>query len=165
MSFIYFKYNKHLIFAIIYCLIEIITRSFTYFKWDDYFEIGKNDAINEYIYVILLNISDLLAGFLVLYINCSLKKKKDTEDKDINNFYQQINIISGREEEAKKTKSFIFKIILVCSLDYLNRSVFYIFYQIIPDSNHDDISNKTQKYVINKLDIISYSIKNAKTAA
>ena len=155
MSFISFKYNKHLIFAIIYWLIEIITRSFTYFKWDDYFEIGKNNAINEYIYVILLNISDLIAGFLVLYINCSLKKKKGSEDKDINTFYQQINIISGREEEAKKTKSFIFKIMLVCSLDYLNRSVFYIFYQIIPDANHDDISHKTQKDVINNLDIIS----------
>ena len=56
MSFIRFNYNKNLIYAIIYLALEIIIRSFIYFEWD-YFQIVKNsDAINEYIYMILLNI-------------------------------------------------------------------------------------------------------------
>ena len=75
MSFITFNYNKNLIYAIIYWALEIITRSLRYFGWEKYYNIVENDAINEYIYVILLNISDLLSGFLVLYINYSSKKK------------------------------------------------------------------------------------------
>ena len=56
MSIIAFNYNKNLIYAIIYWALEIIIRSFIYFEWD-YFQIVKNsDAINEYIYMILLNI-------------------------------------------------------------------------------------------------------------
>lgn len=77
MAFITFKYNKNLIYAFIYWPIEIITRIFMHFEWANFFEMVNKDNINEYIYLILLNISDLLAGFLVLYIKHSLKKKKN----------------------------------------------------------------------------------------
>lgn len=98
MSFIRFNYNKNLIYAIIYWALEIIIRSFIYFEWD-YFQIVKNsDAINEYIYMILLNISDLLAGFLVLYIQCSLKRKNISENSDIHATGTDIELISSREK-------------------------------------------------------------------
>ena len=77
MSFISFNYNKNLIYAIIYWTLEIIHRTFVYLSWNKYYNIVINDAINEYIYVILLNFSDLLAGFLVIYINCAMKKKRN----------------------------------------------------------------------------------------
>ena len=131
MSFITFNYNKNLIYAIIYWALEIITRSFMYLSWDKYYNIFINDTINEYIYVILLNISDLVAGFLVLYINFSLKKKniaKNVDCSESNQRNSKIDIIEGRGTIIPKTKNFIYKIILICALDYLNRSAFFIFY-------------------------------------
>ena len=132
MSFITFNYNKNLKYAIIYWALEIITRSFMYLKWDEYYNIVINDAINEYIYVILLNISDLLAGFLVLYINSTIKKKKEigtfTDDRTSSSFIGKIEIISGETKTLQKSKYYIYKMILICILDYLNRSCFFIYF-------------------------------------
>ena len=75
MPFLTFNYNKNLNYAIIYWVLEIITRIIMYLK-RDFFQIVENDSFNEYLFVIMVNISDLLAGFLVLYIKLSLKKKK-----------------------------------------------------------------------------------------
>jgi len=47
---------------ITYWLFEIGMRLAMYFKWD-YFQITKNDYDNEYLYIIFLNISDLIAFF------------------------------------------------------------------------------------------------------
>ena len=101
-----------------------------YLKWDQYYNIVINDAINEYIYVILLNISDLLAGFLVLYIKFSLKKKniiQNTENSDNNQRNSKIEIIEGKGKVVPKSRSFIYKIIFICALDYLNRLAFFNF--------------------------------------
>ena len=128
MSFITFNYNKNLIYAIIYWALEIVYRAFMYLKWN-YFSIAKKDSINEYIYVILLNISDLLAGFLVLYINSTIKKKKEigtfTDDRTSSSFIGKIEIISGETKTLQKSKYYIYKMILICILDYLNRSCFF----------------------------------------
>ena len=158
MSFITFNYNKNLKYAIIYWALEIITRSFMYLKWDQYYNIVINDAINEYIYVILLNISDLLAGFLVLYIKCSLKKKniiQNTENSDNNQRNSKIEIIEGKGKVVPKSRSFIYKIIFICAIDYLNRLAFFIFYQTNSEANHDNISHKALKDIIIHLDIIA----------
>ena len=131
MSFISFNYNKNLIYAIIYWTLEIIHRTFVYLSWNKYYNIVINDAINEYIYVILLNISDLLAGFLVIYINCVMKKKGTIENLEntINNpSASNLNIISGKGIKVPKSQFFIFKLILICLLSYLNRSSFFLFY-------------------------------------
>ena len=71
MSCISFHYNKNLIFAIVYWILEIIFRMFIHYK-SKYFQFAKPDAYNEYIFVILQIIGDLCAGFLVLYIYISL---------------------------------------------------------------------------------------------
>ena len=158
MSFITFNYNRNLIYAIIYWALEIISRSFMYFGWDKYFNIVINDAINEYIYVILLNISDLLAGFLVLYINYTMKKKgtieNNVENSDNNQRISQVNIIAGKGMKVPKSKFFIFKIILICSLSYLNRSSFFIFYQTNKNITHNDFNTKAPKDILIHLDII-----------
>jgi hypothetical protein len=110
MSFISFNYNKNLIYAIIYWTLEIIHRTFVYLSWNKYYNIVINDAINEYIYVILLNISDLLAGFLVIYINCVMKKKGTIENLEntINNpSASNLNIISGKGIKVPKSQFFI----------------------------------------------------------
>ena len=66
-----------------------------------------------------------------------------------------IKLIVREGSISPKSKIFIFKIILICSLDYLNRSAFFIFYQIFEDAVHDDISDKPQKDLIIHLDILA----------
>ena len=157
MSILTFHYNRNLIYAIIYWVLEIINRIIMYFYWD-YFQIIKEDSINEYLYVLMLNISDLLAGFLVLYINFSLKKKKSFKEisiNDKNSSNSKKNLIFGAGNKALKSKNFIYKIILICFLDYINRAAFYIFYQIFEDAVHDDISDKAQKDIIIHIDILA----------
>ena len=150
-----FNFNKNLIYAIIYWVLEIITRIIMYLDWN-FFQIVKKDSINEYLFVILLNISDLLSGFLVLYINSSLKKKTFKEKNDnTSSSSKRIKIIEGGGQIAPKTKNFIYKIILICCLDYLNRSTFFIFYEIFKEATHDNISDKVQKDIIIHLDIIA----------
>ena len=153
MSFITFNYNKNLNYAIIYWALEITYRLFVNLQWD-YFRIIENDAINEYIFLILLNISDLLAGFLVIYINYSLKGKRLNDDSSVQRSESVIEMIGGREKTFNKTKSYIQKFILVIILDYLNRLIVFIFYKSNKDAEHDMISNKTQKDIIIHMDII-----------
>ena len=152
MAFITFNYNKNLNYAIVYWALEIISRSFIYFEWE-YFRIVTDDAINEYIYLFLLNISDLLAGFFVLYINYSSKKKKVQHESD-NETAMTVEFVSVRERYFT-TKSFIYKIIIICCLNYLNNLTSFIFYSLVKKAKHENISYKVQTDIINHLDIIS----------
>ena len=156
MSFISFNYNKNLIYAIIYWALEIINRIIMYFEWG-YFELFEKDSINQYFFVLLYNISDLLAGFLVLYINCSLKKKQKpkVESGENKSFFNNIEIISGGEKRVHHSKNFIYKIILICLLDYISRSNYFIFYQIYQEATYENVSQKAQKDIIINSDIIS----------
>jgi len=156
MSFISFNYNKNLIYAIIYWALEIINRIIMYFEWG-YFELFEKDSINQYFFVLLYNISDLLAGFLVLYINCSLKKKQKpkVESGENKSFFNNIEIISGGEKRVHHSKNFIYEIILICLLDYISRSNYFIFYQIYQEATYENVSQKAQKDIIINSDIIS----------
>ena len=156
MAFITFKYNKNLIYAFIYWPIEIITRIFMHFEWANFFEMVNKDNINEYIYLILLNISDLLAGFLVLYIKHSLKKKKIVaENADVESGIEEIEIIAGRTMTLHKTQYFKFKMTLICFMDFLNRSAYFIFYQTNPEVRYKDISHKFSGDITIHLDIMA----------
>ena len=53
-------------YIVAYWVCELFFRLFMYIEWD-YFQIVKNDADNEYLYVLFLNISDLLSFFELLY--------------------------------------------------------------------------------------------------
>ena len=159
MALITFNYNKHLIYAIIYWAIEIISRSFIYFKWEYFRIIKDNDAINEYIYLILINISDLLAGFLVTYIQYSLKKNKSYDYSDTNTIstivrVNTINYTSIKENFLRKTKKFYIKMALICSLDYIDRLASFIFYQTNKGAKHENIYHKAQTDIITHLDIL-----------
>ena len=90
MSIITFNWDKHFLYAIIYWVLEISVRLVMYEKWL-WFKMSDSDVQNEYIYVVLLTISDLLAAFLVLYIKCSFKKeqkKLKKADTDVELIYE-----------------------------------------------------------------------------
>ena len=153
MSFLTFNYNKNLNYAIVYWALEITYRLITNLEWE-YFQIIKNEAINEYIFLTLLNISDLLAGFLVLYINCSLKGKRFIDNSIVHRTESVVEMIQGKEKTISKTKSYLTKIILIIVLDYLTRLIVFIFYVSNKDAEHDIIYHKAQKDIIIHLDII-----------
>jgi len=156
MAIITFNYNKNLNYAIAYWALEIVLRTFMYIKWE-FFQISLKDSINEYIYIILLVISDLLAGFLVLYTQCSIKKKNVSDNSsEKGSAKNEIEYITAEEKKTLHiSQNCIYKMIFICIIDYINRAAFFIFYQTNKDANHDNISHKAQKDIIIHLDILA----------
>ena len=125
MSLITWNFDKNFIFVIIYWVLEIILRIGIYMKPDVY-KMAKDYVHNEYIIVMLNIISDLFAGFLVLYIKCASKSKK------INNkalkTQSQSELIYTKLDKLKK--NFYKKLIIIVVLDYISRSRAWISYAI-----------------------------------
>ena len=153
MSFLSFNWDKHFIYAIIYWILEIFVRLFMYIRWD-YFKMSKSDVQNEYIYVILLNIADLLSGFLVLYTFCAFRNTNKTKIFNIGkmNTTGSVQLIYENKEDYR-SKYFFLKLLLICVLDYLSRSLYWISYAITGATN-ENVSHQLQKDVVNTFDIL-----------
>ena len=157
-----FHYNKILIFAFVYWILEITLRMLIHYK-SKYFQFAKPNAYNEYIFVILQIIGDLCAGFLVLYIYISLKKSKDLniDENNENNLIMDINSdsINNKRKKSKssehRSKNFKTNIVIVVFLYTSCKLVFFIFYQSFKDATYTNVSHKFQKDVINHTDILA----------
>ena len=157
MAFISFNYNKNLMYAIIFWGLEIIYRCFIYFQFTN-FRIVTNYAINEYIYLIIFNTSDLLAGFLALYINYSSKKKKihnqdDDTESSMSKITTAVEFVSVKEKYFTR-KSFILKMIIIIFLHYSANLSSFIFFSIFKDATYENIFHKAKADIINHFDII-----------
>ena len=146
MSLLSFNWDKHFIYAIIYWILEICVRLAMYLKWEEYFKVSDSDIQNEYVYVILLTIADLLAGFLVLYIKLTFKRpiKPRKSISGIEYIYDNY--------KQNKRKYIINKMIIICCLNYLSRSLYWISYAIT-GANNNEVSHQLQKDVVNTIDI------------
>ena len=146
MSLLSFNWDKHFIYAIIYWILEICVRLAMYLKWEEYFKVSDSDIQNEYVYVILLTIADLLAGFLVLYIKLTFKRpiKPRKSISGIEYIYDNY--------KQNKRKYIINKMIIICCLNYLGRSLYWISYAIT-GANNNEVSHQLQKDVVNTIDI------------
>jgi len=146
MSLLSFNWDKHFIYAIIYWILEICVRLVMYLKWEEYFKVSDSDIQNEYVYVILLTIADLLAGFLVLYIKLTFKRpiKPRKSISGIEYIYDNY--------KQNKRKHIINKMIIICCLNYLSRSLYWISYAIT-GANNNEVSHQLQKDVVNTIDI------------
>ena len=151
MSFLSFNWDKHFIYAIVYWILEICVRLSMYLRWKSY-KMSSSDVQNEYIFVVLLNISDLLAVFLVLYIKWTLRKIDSTKTKEIEKKNSGVQYIYEDAEETNNL-NFIKRIILISALDYLSRSLYWISYAIT-GANNDIVSHTLQKDIVNTLDIL-----------
>ena len=154
MGFLTLNFNKNLNYAIHYWALEISFRFFTYLK-PDFLKLANEDSINEYIYLILLIISDLISGFFALYIKCTTKRRRSSESK---RFEPQNNIdiiVQRKRKSAPKSSFYWFRIIFICLLDYLCRSGFFIFFKLNPTATYDNISHKFQTDMINHFDIMA----------
>ena len=157
MAFISFNYNKNLMYAIIFWGLEIIYRCFIYFQFTN-FRIVTDYAINEYIYLIIFNTSDLLAGFLALYINYSSKKKKihnqdDDTESSMSKITTSVEFVSVKEKYFTR-KSFILKMIIIIFLHYSANLSSFIFFSIFKDATYENIFHKAKADIINHFDII-----------
>ena len=120
--------HKYYFYFLVYWLLEIsisITKNFIYVTKD--IDIGlENDLMNEYMQLLILVISDLLAGFLVLYTKFSLPKKAKVERSKSK---RQISYIYDKDGPVNKNKK-IKLLILISFLDFSSRSIYFIFYLI-----------------------------------
>ena len=148
MSILSFSWDKHFLYAIIYWILEISVRLVMYLRWEDYFKITGNEVQNEYIYLILLTISDLLAIFLYLYVKYSFKKQQCKIQKT-----DSKSELIYEERQTDNQKNLIKRLIIICVCTYFSRSLYWISYAITGAKNEDS-SNLLQKDVVNTIDII-----------
>lgn len=149
MSLLSFNYDSHFIYAIIYWILEIIIRILMYTNWE-YFQMSDDNVQNEYLYVIISNIGDLLSGFLVLYTKYSTKSK-NPETRTLSKTNSQIELIYEDTENYKNQK-FIRKMIIIGILEYISRSLYWMAYAITK-AKREEVSHQLQKDLLNTLDI------------
>ena len=74
MTLFSFQWNLNLLYVLIYWILNIFLRLSIDLGFDDFYSISKNNASqNEYIFLVYSAISNVLSGFLVLYIKCAMK--------------------------------------------------------------------------------------------
>ena len=149
MSLLSFNYDAHFIYAIIYWILEIIIRILMYTNWE-YFQMSDDNVQNEYLYVIISNIGDLLSGFLVLYTKYSTKSK-NPETRTLSKTSSQIELIYEDTENYKNQK-FIRKMIIIGILEYISRSLYWMAYAITK-AKREEVSHQLQKDLLNTVDI------------
>ena len=89
-----------------------------------YFKMTTDFVIDQYIALILINIEDLLAIFLILYSKWATKSNKiETKGTKI-----QSDLIYKKFDKLKKI--FYIKLIVVAVLDYISHSSYWISYSI-----------------------------------
>lgn len=148
MSLFLLQRNLNLIYVLIYWFLNIFIRLCIYLNFDDFFSISKkSSAQNEYIYIIYLAISNLLSGFLILYVKLSMRRKTKTHNKDKTKLIYK-NPLKYRN------KYFYLKLILISFLDLLHYSCYFIFFLIEKNATNEDISVKSEKDIKTLLDII-----------
>ena len=66
MSCLTWNCDKSFIYVIVYWVLELIHLGL-FFEKEEFLQITESIVYDEYILIILLNIADLLSGFLVLF--------------------------------------------------------------------------------------------------
>ena len=123
MELFTWNFNKNFIFVIVYWVLEIAVIIITN-QFMKYFKMTTDFVIDQYIALILINIADLLAIFLILYSKCATKSNKiETKGTKI-----QSDLIYKKFDKLKKI--FYIKLIVVAVLDYISHSSYWISYSI-----------------------------------
>ena len=147
MKLFSFHCNTNLIYVIIYWILNIFIRLSIYSHYDEFFAISQqNVSQNEYIFLVYTAISNVLSGFLVLYIKCAMKQESEVQKKN------KIKLIY-KNPLNKRDKYFYLNLILISFIDLLHFSCYCIFYWMV-DTSNEEISTKTEKDIKTLLDII-----------
>ena len=148
MKLISFVFYKSYYYFLVCWALDFVVSLIKYF-----FENKSNESSflkeNEYIYLITMNIADLLAGFLVLYTKINTKSEKENKEIIKKSRYELIY----NDLSIKKNK-FLY-IFIISLLDLIGRSVNFLYFLImgIKDSNEKLQTTKTIWLI--SIDIIS----------
>ena len=83
----------------------------------------ENNLLNEYLQLVILVLSDLLAGFLVIYTKCSFRKQNKTKRQRSKG---EIQLIYDKKPYNANQKLKL--LILISFLDFIARSPYFCYY-------------------------------------
>ena len=152
MGFIKLNFNKNFKYIVIYWILEIALNLTRNLKREYFILIKEDNVQNEYMSVIISNISDLLSGFLYLYIRIASKSPKKKEEKKEKE--EENDLIYKEMSPAPRNNNLIIvmKGIIISILEYLSRSFYWISYAIISVKSKE-ISHLLQKDLLISTDI------------
>ncbi len=152
MGFIKLNFNKNFKYIVIYWILEIALNLTRNLKREYFILIKEDNVQNEYMSVIISNISDLLSGFLYLYIRIASKSPKKKEEKKEKE--EENDLIYEEMSPAPRNNNLIIvmKGIIISILEYLSRSFYWISYAIISVKSKE-ISHLLQKDLLISIDI------------
>ena len=152
MGFIKLNFNKNFKYIVIYWILEIALNLTRNLKREYFILIKEDNVQNEYMSVIISNISDLLSGFLYLYIRIASKSPKKKEEKKEKE--EENDLIYEEMSPAPRNNNLIIvmKGIIISILEYLSRSFYWISYAII-SLKSKEISHLLQKDLLISTDI------------
>ena len=152
MGFIKLNFNKNFKYIVIYWILEIALNLTRNLKREYFILIKEDNVQNEYMSVIISNISDLLSGFLYLYIRIASKSPKKKEEKKEKE--EENDLIYKEMSPAPRNNNLIIvmKGIIISILEYLSRFFYWISYAII-SLKSKEISHLLQKDLLISTDI------------
>ena len=159
--------KKTIIMVIVYWIMEMILRLIYHFKWE-YTQLVEKDPENEYLYIIFLNIADLLAIFpIIIYLIWKkIMKKKEKEKQNIVKINDENTMSINDSEQSNYSEEgykpmtnteICKKIFMFAGLflaDLLARSCYFIYYSSIKTIDKDKISLKLTCDILLFVDII-----------
>ena len=158
-SRITFEFQKRFWLVITYWGLEFIFRLSMELEWD-FFKFTKEDSDDEYIYIILMNISDFLSFFELFHHRRERKKEQSTNI--INNNGDIISNENGNiHRNNNKDKcgisfnrsSLKWYLIILFILDFYNRLCYFVSYKVLK-VNNEEVSRKLAKDMIILLDTV-----------
>ena len=161
MTLVSFVCEKNYFYFLIFWILEIsvaIIKNLYYDKFK-YLELESN-LQNEFIYLGCLDVSDLLAGFLVIYTIYSIPKSRNKKLQKKNS-KGEIELIYNNPKDINNNKWLL--LLLISILDLLSRSVYFLFFLII---KNEPILDRFQMDWIVAIDILMrylFSCKILKT--
>ena len=148
MSVFSFNFNINLIYVLIYWILNIFLRILIDYKNEELFLISKeNIAEDEYIFAIYNVISNLMNGFLILYVHYSTKRQLKVQNKNKTKLIYKNPL-------KRRNKFFYLKLILISCIELFNLLCYFIFFALVKYSKEEDISKKCEKDIITFIDII-----------
>ena len=152
MGFIKLNFNKNFKYIVIYWILEIALNLTRNLKREYFILIKEDNVQNEYMSVIISNISDLLSGFLYLYIRIASKSPKKKEEKKEKEEENDLIYVEMSPAPRNNNLIIVMKGIIISILEYLSRSFYWISYAIISVKSKE-ISHLLQKDLLISIDI------------
>ena len=152
MSLLSFNFNINLIYVLIYWIIEIFLRTAMYYK-PEYFTVSNDPKENEYMFILFPVISKLFSGFIVLYVYCTLYKKRKRKIQCCRCCPKMFLIYKNPIKKKENIKYYYLNLLFITCLEIVVVSFYFIYFWII-NADKEEVSVKHSKDVLTLMDIL-----------